>query len=95
MFVVLAGVVASLPATIGQAKRKPRFSGILSNSPGINRLSLARMALFAARDVWLVVSVPIFLASVLGWSATGIGGLIALIAGCFLLRTRNCSAGPP
>ena len=78
VFVVLAGVVASLPATIGQAKRKPRFSGILSNSPGINRLSLARMALFAARDVWFVVSVPIFLASVLGWSATGIGGPIAL-----------------
>ena len=44
------------------------FAGILSNSPGINRLSLARLALFAARDVWFVVSVPIFLASVLGWS---------------------------
>ena len=36
------------------------------------------MALFLARNVWFVVSVPIFLASVLGWSATGIGGLIAL-----------------
>ena len=61
-------VLSALPASIGQAKKKPPFSGILSNSSGINRLSLARLALFAARDVWFVVSVPIFLASVLGWS---------------------------
>jgi predicted MFS family arabinose efflux permease len=67
-----------LPASIGQAKKKVAFSGILSNSSGINRLSLARLALFAARDVWFVVSVPIFLASVLGWSPTQVGGFMAL-----------------
>ena len=33
---------------------------------------------FAARDVWFVVSVPIFLASVLGWSFTQVGGFMAL-----------------
>jgi hypothetical protein len=71
-------VLAFLPAAIGQAKKKAPFSGILSNSPGINRLSLARLALFAARDVWFVVSVPIFLASVLGWSFTQVGGFMAL-----------------
>lgn len=76
--VVLAFVLGSLPASIGQAKKKTPFSGILSNSPGINRLSLARVALFAARDVWFVVSVPIFLASVLGWSFTQVGGFMAL-----------------
>ena len=32
-------------------------------------------ALFAARDVWFVVSVPIFLASVLGWTFTQVGGV--------------------
>ena len=67
-----------LPAAIGQAKKKAAFSGILSNSSGINRLSLARLALFAARDVWFVVSVPIFLASVLGWPFTQVGGFMAL-----------------
>jgi hypothetical protein len=36
------------------------------------------MALFAARDVWFVVSVPIFLASLLGWSFTQVGGFLAL-----------------
>jgi len=78
VFIVLAFVLSALPASIGQAKKKPAFSGILSNSPGINRLSLARLALFAARDVWFVVSVPIFLASVLGWSFTQVGGFMAL-----------------
>jgi predicted MFS family arabinose efflux permease len=78
VFVVLLGVLLTLPTTIGQAKKKASFRGILSNSPGINRLSLARLALFAARDVWFVVSVPIFLASVLGWSFTQVGGFMAL-----------------
>jgi len=78
VLVVLLFVVMSLPATIGQAKKKAKFSGVLSNSSGINRLSLARFALFAARDVWFVVSVPIFLASVLGWSFTQVGGFMAL-----------------
>jgi hypothetical protein len=78
VFVVLVGVLAALPSAIGQAKKKAKFSGVLSNSSGINRLSLARLALFAARDVWFVVSVPIFLASVLGWSFTGVGGFMAL-----------------
>jgi predicted MFS family arabinose efflux permease len=76
--IVLAFVLSALPASIGQARKKPAFSGILSNSPGINRLSLARLALFAARDVWFVVSVPIFLASVLGWSPARVGGFMAL-----------------
>jgi predicted MFS family arabinose efflux permease len=76
--IVLVFVVSALPASIGQAKKKAPFTGILSNSPGINRLSLARMALFAARDVWFVVSVPIFLASVLGWSFTQVGGFMAV-----------------
>lgn len=76
--IVLVFVLFALPGSIGQAKKKTPFSGILSNSSGINRLSLARLALFAARDVWFVVSVPIFLASVLGWSFTQVGGFMAL-----------------
>src|SRR4051812_13244292 len=78
VFMVLVLVLGALPASIGQAKKKPKFTGMLSNSAAINRLSLARLALFAARDVWFVVSVPIFLASVLGWSATQVGGFMAL-----------------
>ena len=78
VLVVLVAVLAALPSSIGQAKTKQPFKGIFSNSRGINRLSLARMALFAARDVWFVVSVPIFLAGVLGWSFTQVGAFMAL-----------------
>ena len=78
VLVVLLFVLTALPANIGQAKKKAAFSGVLSNSAGINRLSLARMALFAARDVWFVVSVPIFLSSVLGWSFAQVSGFMAL-----------------
>jgi MFS transporter, APGE family, 1-arseno-3-phosphoglycerate exporter len=77
VLLVLLAVLASLPASIGQAKKKPKFSGVLSNSSGINRLSVARLALFAARDVWFVVSVPIFLATMLGWSPAKVGGFMA------------------
>jgi len=105
VLVVLAFVLTALPASIGQAKSKPPFKGILSNSSGINRLSLARMALFAARDVWFVVSVPIFLTSVLGWSFTQIGAFLSLwvigygfvqgFAPLLLRRiTRDRSPGP-
>jgi len=45
--VVLVFVLTALPASIGQAKSKQPFKGILSNSSGINRLSLARMAIIA------------------------------------------------
>src|SRR6266481_1761526 len=38
VFVVLLFVVSLLPVSIGQAKEKAAFSGILSNSTGINRL---------------------------------------------------------
>lgn len=78
VLVILAFVLAALPASIGQAKSKPSFTGLLSNSAGINRLSLARLALFASRDVWFVVSVPVFLSGVLGWSFTGVGAFLAL-----------------
>jgi predicted MFS family arabinose efflux permease len=78
VLIVFILVMSLLPASIGQAKKKQKFAGILSNSSGINRLSLARLALFASRDVWFVVSVPIFLASVLDWSATQVGGFMAL-----------------
>jgi hypothetical protein len=77
VLVVLLFVLSALPASIGQAKSKPPFRGVLSNSRGINRLSLARLALFASRDVWFVVSVPVFLSAGLGWSFTGVGAFMA------------------
>ena len=78
VLLVLVCVLALLPGHIGQAKTKAPFTGVFSNSAGINRLSLARMALFASRDVWFVVSVPVFLSSVLEWSFAQVGGFMAI-----------------
>lgn len=43
----------------------------------INWLSAARLFLFAARDVWFVVGLPVFL-SQLGWSSYAVGAFLAL-----------------
>ena len=67
-----------LPAALGKAKRKPKFTRILSKSRDINRLSAARFFLFGARDVWFVVGLPVFFSAVLGWGHTEVGSFLAL-----------------
>lgn len=83
---IMAGVLAvilvvaklTLPKEMGRAKSKTKFSQILSKSRAINLLSAARMFLFAARDVWFVVGLPVFLYDVLGWSFVEVGSFLAL-----------------
>jgi hypothetical protein len=75
---VLSGVMLFLSGSIGRPKIKPRFGAVFSHSPGINQLSVARFALFASRDVWFVVGVPIFFTEVLGWTFLQTGTFLAL-----------------
>lgn len=70
--------VVSLPADIGRAKAKLKFASIFSHSPEINRLSAARFFLFASRDAWFVVGLPIFLTTTLGWEFAEVGAYMAL-----------------
>jgi len=65
-----------LPGNMGRMKQKPAFSSLLSQSRGINVLSLARFFLFGARDVWFVVALPVFLEAALGWRFWEVGGLM-------------------
>ena len=67
-----------LDKNIGKAKNKIKFSHIFSKSQDINILSAARMFLFGARDIWFVVALPIYLASVFGWAHLWVGGFLAL-----------------
>jgi len=69
--------LVKLPADLGKAKNKAKFNAIFSKSRAINLLSAARLFLFAARDVWFVVALPVFLAAEFGWSHTWVGGFIA------------------
>ncbi len=67
-----------LKKDLGKAKNKPKFRDIFSKSRAINILSVARMFLFGARDVWFVVALPVFLSQTLGWNHTQTGGFLAL-----------------
>ena len=63
---ILTGVVLFLPAGLpGRMKSSESWSGWRSKDARVNRLSLARMFLFGARDVWFVVGIPVYFQSVL------------------------------
>ncbi len=69
--------IFALKSDLGKAKNKPKFSQIFSKSRNINWLSAARLFLFAARDVWFVVALPVFLISQLAWTHWQVGAFIA------------------
>jgi len=67
-----------LTRDLGRATSKPRFTEIFSKSRPVNYLSAARLFLFGARDVWFVVALPVYLASVFDWDHWQVGGFLAL-----------------
>ena len=70
--------IVLLKNEFGKAKFKPKFTDVFSTNASLNFLSAARLCLFAARDVWFVIALPVFLASQLNWSHQGIGVFFAL-----------------
>jgi MFS family permease len=58
--------------------RKAKFGRMFSENRAVNLLSVARLFLFGARDVWFVVALPVFLSGVLGWKFWQAGGFMAL-----------------
>ncbi len=74
----LAVSVKALPNDFGKAKSKVKFTSMFSMSRRINILSAARFFLFGSRDVWFVVALPIYMASVMGWTPMGVGAFLAL-----------------
>lgn len=74
----LVVVVTFMRGELGRADGKARFSQMFSNSRAVNLLSAARLFLFASRDVWFVVGLPVFLETRLGWSFWQAGAFLAL-----------------
>jgi MFS family permease len=63
---ILIAVALRLPAGLpGRMKAEEAWVGWRSKDPRVNRLSLARMFLFGARDVWFVVGIPVYFQAVL------------------------------
>ncbi len=78
LLLVLTGSLLLLQKNLGKAKQKTKFRDIFSKSQAVNSLSAARLFLFAARDVWFVVALPVFLSAQLGWPHTEVGAFMAL-----------------
>jgi MFS family permease len=66
-----------LKQELGKAKNKPKFTDIFSKSRAINILSAARLFLFASRDVWFVVALPVYLSVEFAWDFWWVGGFMA------------------
>ena len=63
---ILLAVILFLPEGLpGRMKGADAWGGWRSRDPRVNRLSLARLFLFGARDVWFVVGIPIYFQAVL------------------------------
>jgi len=62
---ILARLIWRMPAGPTAGRKDAKFREVFSKSPDINRLSLARLFLFGARDVWFVVGIPIYFYAVL------------------------------
>ncbi|MEM1333467.1 MAG: MFS transporter, partial [Actinomycetota bacterium] len=77
ILLALVSVGLLLNEDIGKAKVKPKLTSIFSTSDAVNRLSVARFFLFASRDIWFVVALPIFLTDVFEWSHEQTGAFMA------------------
>lgn len=77
LLLVLLLSMLLLGKELGRTDFKPRFTDMLSRSPAINRLSAARFFLFASRDIWFVLALPVYLQTQLGWDYIAVGTLLA------------------
>jgi MFS family permease len=63
---------------LGRVDAGARFKHMFSNNRAVNMLAAARVFLFASRDVWFVVGLPVYLRTVLGWSFWEVGTFLAI-----------------
>ena len=85
MLILAAMVATALVVTaalmhggLGRADAKAKFRHIFSHDRAVNVLAAARVFLFASRDVWFVVGLPVYLRTVLDWSFWGVGTFLAI-----------------
>ena len=63
--IILIAVFVLMPPGLPKGRKGAKFSEVFSKSANVNWLSLARVFLFGARDVWFVVGIPIYFYAVL------------------------------
>jgi MFS family permease len=78
MALALAWSGLFLPRAPGKSARNLTLRDLVPTDRRIRRLSLARLFLFGARDVWFVVALPLYAMAVLEWSHQAVGAFLAL-----------------
>ncbi len=73
----LVVVLVLMRGELGRPDPKAKFRGMFSNNRAVNVLAAARIFLFASRDVWFVVGVPVYLRTEQGWSFWQVGTFLA------------------
>ena len=76
--IALLGVLTLMREDLGRPDATAKFRHMFSNNPAVNRLAAARVFLFASRDVWFVVALPVFFRSEHDWTFWQAGGFLAL-----------------
>jgi MFS transporter, APGE family, 1-arseno-3-phosphoglycerate exporter len=74
----LAAVLVLMRGELGTSDPGARLVQMFAHSRAINILAAARVFLFASRDVWFVVGLPVFLRDQLGWSFWQAGAFLAI-----------------
>ncbi len=104
VLLALVTVLTMMRGELGRPDAKAKFRQMFSNNQAVNRLAGARIFLFASRDVWFVIGLPVFFRTELGWSFYLAGGFLAVwtigygIVQAFapkLLRRRSAEGGDP
>ena len=78
VFTTLAATALLMHGGLGTADGKAKFRHMFSQNRAVNVLAAARIFLFASRDVWFVVGLPVFLRTELGWSFWEVGTFLAV-----------------
>ena len=78
VFTTLTATALLMHGGLGTADGKAKFRHMFSQNRAVNVLAAARIFLFASRDVWFVVGLPVFLRTELGWSFWEVGTFLAV-----------------
>lgn len=89
--IVALSTYPMLRGDIGKTSYKAKFSQLFSNNASLNYLSAARLFLFAGRDVWFVIALPVYLASQLQWQHQAVGTFLA----CWIIIYGIIQANAP
>jgi predicted MFS family arabinose efflux permease len=105
VLIALVSTALLMHGGLGTVDPKARFRHMFSQSRSVNALAGARICLFAARDVWFVVGLPVYLRTELDWSFWQVGtflafwvigyGIVQAFAPAVLQRRQKFGAPPP